>query len=141
MSTPALVNAWRKGAEPKSNRDLLRDALTLQTLFVAAEGRSAGDDAEKLMSEAIAILAASMWHAGWSSPRELPDAALHAIGQVAALARARDSLLAEAVKEPESDRLSFLLDQVGWLDTLASQPINQLVASLQSHFDNGTVRE
>lgn len=118
-----------------SPRDLLRDALTLQALFNAAEGRSAGDDAEKLMAEAIVVLSANMWHAGWGSPRELPDAALHAIGQVAAIARARDLVLAEALKEPEPDRLSFLLDQVGWLDTLTHAPLGQLVASLQAYFN------
>lgn len=124
-------------AAPHPLRAALRDAISLQALFCASEGRAAGDHAEKLMAEAIAIMAANLFHAGWDAPAgTFPDPALHAVGQIAALARAREQILDEALRA-EPDRLSFLLDQVGWLDSLAGDPLRRLVDSLQAAVAGG----
>lgn len=112
-------------------RVALRDAVSLQALFCAAEGRSSGDHAEKLLAEAIAIMAANLFDAVCGSPAgTFPDAALRALGQVHALARAREQVLENALRA-DADRLSFLLDQVGWLDSLVEAPLRALVQSLQ----------
>lgn len=113
-------------------RGVLRDAVCVRALLEASDARSAGDDAEGLLGESIAVLAANIWCACWESPNDtVPHEAMHAAGQLGALARARNSVLQEALTEPD-DRHSFLVDQVGWLDTMANETATRLIYALRA---------
>ncbi len=123
MNTPATDEGAR--------HDLLRDAVCVLTLLKAADARAAGDDAEGLLGESIAVLSANIWHACWHAPSETyPADVLHAAGQLGALASSRNSVLHEAMSAPD-DRHSFLVDQVGWLDTLAQETAGRLIGALR----------
>jgi hypothetical protein len=113
-------------------RAACREATCLQALLNAADARAVGDDAEKLLAESIAVIAANLWHACWDSPAgTYPHEVLDCVGKVAALARARNQVLDEAMSAPD-DRHSFLVDQVGWLDALAHEVLVRLLDGLRA---------
>lgn len=119
---------------PVDAHALLRDAVCLQALWAATDTRAAGDEAEKLLAESISMIAANAWHACWEAPSgAYPAPVLHAVGQLGALARSRLAVLEEAI-EAEDERRAFLVDQVGWLDSLAQEALCRLRAGLDGMF-------
>lgn len=114
-----------------ARRELLRDVVCLQALLLATDCRRVGDDAEKLLAESIATIAANIFRACEDAERgEHPPFAMYGGGQLAALARSRLAVLEEASQANE-ERRSFLVEQVGWLDTLANEVVGRLVTALR----------
>lgn len=117
---------------------LLREAVCLQALWSATDGRAVGDEAERLLAESIALIAGNACRACWeSSVDTYPPQVMQAVGQLDALARSRLAVLQEAM-QAETDRHSFLVDQVGWLGSLAQDVLSRLRAGLAGMVSRGT---
>lgn len=123
--------SWPPGIEDNETFEMLRDAVCVRALLDASDCRSTGDDTQLLLAESIAVIAGNMWRTCMNSAADkFPASVSHAAGQLQALADVRYMSLQALIGASDETR-SCQVDQIGWLDNIASEISTRLVTGLR----------